>query len=78
MQYKRDVWEVEIRPINFVEKNEDRVDTAGDPIPIPIIVTRVPDYTTGDNPDDYPEGLEPEAPSPLAPIEIPYSTGFTD
>jgi hypothetical protein len=78
MQYKRDVWEVEIRPINFVESNEPAVDKDKIPIPIPIVITRVPDYTAGDNPDAYPDGLEPKAPKKLAPINIPYSTGFTD
>jgi hypothetical protein len=70
MQYVRDVWEVEIRPINFVEKNE----TAS---PIPIIVTRVPNYDIAgrDNPDSYPSGLSGLI---LPPQGIPYSSGFTD
>jgi hypothetical protein len=54
---------VEIRPINFVEKNE-LIN------PIPIIISRIPNYSiidpaTGkpyDNPDQYPLG------SPLLPI----------
>jgi hypothetical protein len=70
MQYKKDVWEVEIRPVNFVEKNE--VIT-----PIPIVITRIPNYDIPgkDNPDDYPSGLS----SPLFPPKpIPYTAGYTD
>lgn len=78
MFYKEDVWNVEIRPINFVQKNETVEVSSNDPIP--IIVSRIPHYNhinllTGkpyDNPNDYPDG------SPAMPVAqpIPFMSGY--
>lgn len=61
MQYKEDIWNVEIKPINFVEKNENITnDWRKD---IPIIVSQIPEYFDTNNPNNYPYLESPYNPS---------------
>ncbi|GMO69799.1 MAG: hypothetical protein Nk1A_9020 [Endomicrobiia bacterium] len=71
MKYSLDNWYVEIKPLNYMFKQET--------MNMPLIISRVPNYNLSgyDNPNEYPAGLAGLLPA-LAPKAFPFSSGYTD
>lgn len=74
MQYKESLWNVEIRPINFVQRNED---TWQNGVP-PIILNNLPNTSATEiNPDDLPTDYDITDIENTSDDELIY-TGWTD
>ena len=72
MQYKEDLWNVEIRPINFVQKNED-----WESVP-PIILNNLPKITATEiTEDDLPTDYDITDIENISDSDLIY-TGWTD